>query len=123
MHLGNPLNSLLLGQKALDLMNITRMIKIRYAFDCLRWFIFLLFSPVYTHVGLHWQICWIWKKVNSEDNKGFQQFLDNVLYKSSGILRYERIFGQEFLSIGGKGMQAKLMLINIYLLYLFALTN
>ncbi|KAI3746018.1 hypothetical protein L6452_08433 [Arctium lappa] len=47
------------------------------------------------------QICWIWQKVNSEDDKGFQRFLDNVQYKSSGILRYERIFGQGFVSTGG----------------------
>lgn len=47
------------------------------------------------------QICWIWQKVNSEDDKGFQRFLDNVQYKNSGILRYERIFGQGFVSTGG----------------------
>nr|XP_043634875.1 phosphomethylethanolamine N-methyltransferase-like [Erigeron canadensis] len=48
------------------------------------------------------QICWIWQKVaSSEDNRGFQQFLDNVQYKSSGILRYERIFGPGFVSTGG----------------------
>ncbi|KAI3724285.1 hypothetical protein L2E82_36057 [Cichorium intybus] len=47
------------------------------------------------------QICWIWQKVNAEEDKGFQRFLDNVQYKSSGILRYERIFGQGFVSTGG----------------------
>ncbi|KAL4633058.1 hypothetical protein ACB092_04G093800 [Castanea dentata] len=47
------------------------------------------------------QICWIWQKVRSEDDRGFQQFLDNVQYKSSGILRYERVFGQGFVSTGG----------------------
>ncbi|CAK9182526.1 unnamed protein product [Ilex paraguariensis] len=49
------------------------------------------------------QICWIWQKVRSEDDKGFQQFLDNVQYKCSGILRYERVFGQGFVSTGGIG--------------------
>ncbi|CAL1354572.1 unnamed protein product [Linum trigynum] len=47
------------------------------------------------------QICWIWQKVQSQDDKGFQQFLDNVQYKSNGILRYERVFGQGFVSTGG----------------------
>nr|BAC57960.1 phosphoethanolamine N-methyltransferase [Tripolium pannonicum subsp. tripolium] len=48
------------------------------------------------------QICWIWQKVaSSEDDRGFQQFLDNGQYKSSGILRYERIFGPGFVSTGG----------------------
>nr|XP_043634124.1 phosphoethanolamine N-methyltransferase 3-like [Erigeron canadensis] len=49
----------------------------------------------------HNKICWIWQKVNSEDDRGFQHFLDNVQYKSSGILRYERIFGHGFVSTGG----------------------
>ncbi|XP_059642006.1 phosphomethylethanolamine N-methyltransferase-like [Cornus florida] len=47
------------------------------------------------------QICWMWQKVRSEDDKGFQRFLDNVQYKCSGILRYERVFGQGFVSTGG----------------------
>ncbi|KAF8398992.1 hypothetical protein HHK36_014857 [Tetracentron sinense] len=46
-------------------------------------------------------ICWVWKKVNSQDDKGFQRFLDNVQYKCSGILRYERVFGEGFVSTGG----------------------
>ena len=50
------------------------------------------------------QICWIWQKVRSDDDRGFQRFLDNVQYKSSGILRYERVFGQGFVSTGGIGM-------------------
>jgi phosphoethanolamine N-methyltransferase len=49
------------------------------------------------------QICWIWQKVSSENDRGFQRFLDNVQYKSSGILRYERVFGQGFVSTGGLG--------------------
>ncbi|KAF5730309.1 phosphoethanolamine N-methyltransferase 1 isoform X1 [Tripterygium wilfordii] len=47
------------------------------------------------------QISWIWQKVSSEDDKGFQRFLDNVQYKNNGILRYERVFGQGFVSTGG----------------------
>ncbi|KAF3437181.1 hypothetical protein FNV43_RR19934 [Rhamnella rubrinervis] len=47
------------------------------------------------------QICWTWQKVRSQDDRGFQQFLDNVQYKCSGILRYERVFGPGFVSTGG----------------------
>ncbi|KAK9278167.1 hypothetical protein L1049_027727 [Liquidambar formosana] len=47
------------------------------------------------------QICWIWQKVKSQDDRGFQRFLDNVQYKCNGILRYERVFGQGFVSTGG----------------------
>ncbi|KAL4280032.1 hypothetical protein GQ457_03G012650 [Hibiscus cannabinus] len=47
------------------------------------------------------QICWIWQKVDSDNDRGFQQFLDSVQYKSNSILRYERIFGQGFVSTGG----------------------
>ncbi|XP_058107889.1 phosphoethanolamine N-methyltransferase 1-like isoform X4 [Magnolia sinica] len=47
------------------------------------------------------QVCWIWEKVKSTDDKGFQRFLDNVQYKCDGILRYERVFGEGFVSTGG----------------------
>ncbi|CAN4100295.1 unnamed protein product [Withania somnifera] len=47
------------------------------------------------------EICWIWQKVRSEGDKGFQHFLDTVQYKSNGILRYERVFGPGFVSTGG----------------------
>ncbi|CAO2197995.1 unnamed protein product [Urochloa humidicola] len=47
------------------------------------------------------QICWLWKKVDSSEDGGFQSFLDNVQYKASGILRYERIFGDGYVSTGG----------------------
>ncbi|KAG6675877.1 hypothetical protein I3843_15G122100 [Carya illinoinensis] len=47
------------------------------------------------------QICWIWQKISSQDDRGFQRFLDNVQYKSKGILRYERVFGEGFVSTGG----------------------
>lgn len=49
------------------------------------------------------QICWLWQKVDSTEDRGFQRFLDNVQYKASGILRYERIFGEGFVSTGGIG--------------------
>lgn len=49
------------------------------------------------------QICWIWQKVSLENDKDFQRFLDNVQYKSNGILRYERVFGQGYVSTGGFG--------------------
>lgn len=47
------------------------------------------------------QICWLWQKTASTSDRDFQRFLDNVQYKSSGILRYERIFGEGFVSTGG----------------------
>ncbi|KAL6609559.1 hypothetical protein ACP70R_039528 [Stipagrostis hirtigluma subsp. patula] len=47
------------------------------------------------------QICWLWEKVKSNEDRGFQRFLDNVQYKTSGILRYERIFGEGYVSTGG----------------------
>ncbi|KAJ0048736.1 hypothetical protein Pint_17057 [Pistacia integerrima] len=46
-------------------------------------------------------ICWTWQKVSSQNDRGFQQFLDNVQYQLNGILRYERVFGQGFVSTGG----------------------
>ncbi|GLT65262.1 hypothetical protein SLA2020_377010 [Shorea laevis] len=47
------------------------------------------------------QICWTWQKVASDNDRGFQRFLDTVQYKCSGILRYEHVFGQGFVSTGG----------------------
>ncbi|KAL5697414.1 phosphoethanolamine N-methyltransferase [Ranunculus cassubicifolius] len=47
------------------------------------------------------QICWLWRKVTTAEGKGFQQFLDNAQYKCNGILRYERVFGEGFVSTGG----------------------
>ncbi|GFQ07279.1 phosphoethanolamine n-methyltransferase [Phtheirospermum japonicum] len=41
------------------------------------------------------------QKVRSDDDRGFQKFLDNVQYKCNGILRYERVFGQGYVSTGG----------------------
>ncbi|KAJ0466872.1 putative phosphoethanolamine N-methyltransferase [Helianthus annuus] len=57
------------------------------------------------------QICWIWQKaVNTENDRDFQQFLDNVQYKNTGIFRYERIFGPGFVSTGGIGISNLFML-------------
>ncbi|CAJ1936602.1 unnamed protein product [Sphenostylis stenocarpa] len=47
------------------------------------------------------QICWIWQKVKSEDDRGFQQFLDRVEYDHKSILRYEQMYGPGFVSTGG----------------------
>lgn len=49
------------------------------------------------------QICWIFQKVVSDNDKGFQRFLDSVQYKSNSILRYERVFGPGYVSTGGIG--------------------
>ncbi|KAI4347261.1 hypothetical protein L6164_008085 [Bauhinia variegata] len=47
------------------------------------------------------QICWIWRKVRSQDDRGFQRFLDSVEYNNYSITLYERIYGQGFVSTGG----------------------
>ncbi|KAL5142866.1 Phosphoethanolamine N-methyltransferase [Glycine soja] len=47
------------------------------------------------------QICWLWKKVRSQDDRGFQRFLDSVEYNHKDILLYESVFGQGFVSTGG----------------------
>jgi hypothetical protein len=49
------------------------------------------------------QVCWLWKKVKSAGPQSFQRFLDTVQYTSTGILRYERIFGEGYVSTGGFG--------------------
>ncbi|KAI0226388.1 Phosphoethanolamine N-methyltransferase [Lamellibrachia satsuma] len=55
------------------------------------------------------QICWLVHKVLREkketiDNNftTFQEFLDSQQYSHNSILRYERIFGQNYVSTGGK---------------------
>ena len=64
-----------------------------------------------------------------ENDKDFQRFLDNVQYKSNGILRYERVFGQGYVSTGGFGktpfltpyfhyVSTCLVLVSKWLLYL-----
>nr|DBA17099.1 TPA: hypothetical protein GDO54_002594 [Pyxicephalus adspersus] len=52
------------------------------------------------------QVCWLLQKVPraADGHQGyvtFQQFLDNQQYSRKGILRYEKIFGDGFVSTGG----------------------
>ncbi|XP_066438353.1 uncharacterized protein [Eleutherodactylus coqui] len=52
------------------------------------------------------QVCWMLQKVprSTDSHQGyttFQQFLDNQQYSRKGILRYEKIFGDGFVSTGG----------------------
>ncbi|OIW10134.1 hypothetical protein TanjilG_21971 [Lupinus angustifolius] len=47
------------------------------------------------------QICWVWQKVKSQDDRRFQQFLDRVEYNSKSISRYECVYGHGFASAGG----------------------
>lgn len=65
---------------------------------------YLSYDRIHIILFTKFQICWLWQKVSSDNDRGFQRFLDNVQYKSSGILRYERVFGQGFVSTGGLGM-------------------
>ncbi|KAG6499956.1 hypothetical protein ZIOFF_039770 [Zingiber officinale] len=55
----------------------------------------------YREPRFYTKVCWVWQKVKSDDDRGFQRFLDNVQYKNSGILRYEHVFGAGFVSTGG----------------------
>ncbi|KAE8607726.1 hypothetical protein XENTR_v10011263 [Xenopus tropicalis] len=52
------------------------------------------------------QVCWLLQRVPRVPNghqgySTFQQFLDNQQYSRRGILRYEKIFGEGFVSTGG----------------------
>ncbi|KAG2411176.1 Phosphomethylethanolamine N-methyltransferase [Vigna angularis] len=47
------------------------------------------------------QVCWLWQKVKSEGDRGFQRFLDGVEYSHKSILRYEQMYGPGFVSTGG----------------------
>ncbi|OCT84155.1 phosphomethylethanolamine N-methyltransferase isoform X2 [Xenopus laevis] len=52
------------------------------------------------------QVCWLLQKVprvpdGHQGYNTFQQFLDNQQYSRRGILRYEKIFGEGFVSTGG----------------------
>ncbi|GAU12796.1 hypothetical protein TSUD_72820 [Trifolium subterraneum] len=68
----------------------------------------------YREPRFYTKICWIWQKVRSHDDRGFQKFLDKVEYSERSILRYERVYGQGFISTGGlettKELVAKLEL-------------
>lgn len=43
-------------------------------------------------------------------SKSFQNFLDTQQYTATGILRYERIFGEGFVSTGGMGKDFDIVL-------------
>ncbi|KAG5068989.1 hypothetical protein JHK85_001366 [Glycine max] len=62
--------------------------------------------------GLLIGYCTIWQKVRSQDDTGFQCFLDRVEYSHKSISQYERKYGPGFVSIGGLGMLI-LRLLNI----------
>jgi len=49
------------------------------------------------------QLCWKWKKVATAEPRPaeFRHFLDGQQYSTAGILKYERIFGDGFVSTGG----------------------
>ncbi len=49
------------------------------------------------------QLCWKWRKVVTPQPRPaeFRHFLDGQQYSTAGILKYERIFGDGFVSTGG----------------------
>jgi phosphoethanolamine N-methyltransferase len=49
------------------------------------------------------QLCWKWRKVVTPERRPaeFRHFLDGQQYSTAGILKYERIFGDGFVSTGG----------------------
>ncbi len=49
------------------------------------------------------QVCWKWRKVVRDAPSGaeLRKFLDTQQYCTAGILKYERIFGDGFVSTGG----------------------
>lgn len=50
------------------------------------------------------QVCFLFNKVKLHDFHGFKtvkEFLDHKQYSIGGILKYERIFGDGFISTGG----------------------
>jgi hypothetical protein len=49
------------------------------------------------------QVCWKWRKVVCDAAPGAQlrEFLDTQQYSTAGILKYERVCGDGFVSTGG----------------------
>ena len=45
--------------------------------------------------------------INQQDSVEFQNFLDTNQYSSSGLKRYEQIFGKYYVSTGGEATTAK----------------
>jgi phosphoethanolamine N-methyltransferase len=53
------------------------------------------------------QICWLYRKVSRaapplQRTQSLQEFLDGDQYTQRGILKYERIYGNNFVSVGGR---------------------
>jgi len=51
------------------------------------------------------QVCFLFQKVKLESYHGFKtlkEFFDHKQYTLNGILRYEKIYGDGFMSTGGK---------------------
>ena len=51
------------------------------------------------------QVCFLFQKVKLESHHGFKtlkEFFDHKQYTLNGILRYEKIYGNGFMSTGGK---------------------
>jgi len=51
------------------------------------------------------QVCFLFQKVKLESHHGFKtlkEFFDHKQYTLNGILRYEKIYGDGFMSTGGK---------------------
>lgn len=54
------------------------------------------------------QICWVLELSERDASKSqgyqtFQKFLDHKQYSRNGILRYEVMFGRDYVSTGGHG--------------------
>ena len=62
------------------------------------------------------QFSWLWNKVLLKDGaKGsMQEFLDNNQYNRAGILMYERVFGQGFVSPGGMTTTKVMLAPNVF---------
>jgi phosphoethanolamine N-methyltransferase len=63
------------------------------------------------------QLCWKWKKVVTAEPRPaeFRHFLDGQQYSTAGILKYERIFGDGFVSTGGAATTRDLCLTRLAL--------
>ena len=73
------------------------------SYCCHLQFLFIQLTDIFYNIS-DMQICWIWQKVWSQDDRGFQWFLDSVEYNHKGISKYECVYGQGFVSTGGIGV-------------------
>jgi hypothetical protein len=60
------------------------------------------------------QICWLYRKVGRTDppmqrTQTLQEILDGDQYTRRGILKYEKIYGHNFISVGGAKEAQKLL--------------